>query len=79
MRYLPDGVTKASINAMPDELVDFFPTSYLLERVNVADHSISIIAEADKHELDEVDRTKFFQRQVASKFYKDAFQEKENA
>lgn len=79
MRYLPDWVTKASIEHMPQELLEFYPEQLLLKRIETINHSISLIAEADKHELDWIDRDKYFTRRKASKFLMDAYRDKENA
>jgi len=78
MRYQADGVSREFLDNLPDDLVEYFPQDYLLARVDAVDHYIGIIAEADKHEMDGVDTKKLFRRQVASKFYRDALNKKEN-
>jgi hypothetical protein len=47
--------------------------------VDEIDHLVSIIAQADKHELEGIDPKRIMSFSKATKFYRDALDEKENA
>lgn len=80
MQYLPDHVALADIYTLSsDEQLEFFPASFARGLVDQIDHSIHIIAEADKYELTKVDPKKIFQRSAAYRPQQEWRVEKESA
>lgn len=81
--YLPDATDRHNTqrdfyeHASKAQL-DFSPTSYFQSLVDLVDHEILIIAEADKHSLTGVDPKKIMRRGEAMKPYMEARTEKEN-
>lgn len=70
MHYSADGVQEADIFELAnDDQLAFFPDQYLKGVVDQFDHSVSIIAVADKYELQGVDPKKMFRRSAAFKPY----------
>jgi aminopeptidase len=65
------------VNAQPHQL-DFFPEKYAKGLVEQVDHSIFVISEVDKHELEDVDPRKIMRRGLAWKPYMDWRNDKEN-
>ena len=79
MQYLPDDMTKEYYELATDEQLTFFPERYLKGIVDEVDHSIAIIADTDKHELDGIPPKRIMLRQKSYKPYMDWRQAKENA
>jgi len=77
MRYRADGVWRSFVDNLSDEMIESHPRHYLLWLAEDADHLVSIIADADKHEMDWVDMKKLFKRWAAGKFFRDALHKKE--
>lgn len=65
-------------HAKPHQLA-FFPRKYAKGLVNQVDHSIFILSEVDKHELEGISPKKMMQRGLAWKPYMDWRRDKENA
>ncbi len=61
-----------------DHQLDFFPEKYAKGLVDQVDHSIFVISEVDKHELEDIDPRKIMRRGLAWKPYMDWRNEKEN-
>jgi aminopeptidase len=61
-----------------DHQLDFFPEKYARGLVEQVDHSIFVISEVDKHELEDVDPKKIMRRGLAWKPYMDWRNDKEN-
>jgi aminopeptidase len=79
MQYLPDDVDMAGYYSQAtDDQLTYFMEKYYRGVVDQVDHSINIIAEADKHELESVDPQKLIARSVAMKPYRDWREAKEN-
>jgi aminopeptidase len=79
MQYLPDDVDMAGyFNRATPEQLTFFMEDYYKGIVTQVDHSINILAEADKHELETVDPQKLIARSVAMKPYREWRDDKEN-
>lgn len=79
IQYLPDDMAKEYYELATDEQLAFFPEKYLRGIVDEVDHSIAIIADTDKHELDGVPPKRIMLRQKNFKPYMDWRQAKENA
>ena len=78
LRLIPDGLHKPFFQQANDEQLAYMPEQSLLGRVEDIDHSVYMIAEADKHELEGIDPSKIMARSSAMKFYRDAIHSKEN-
>lgn len=78
VRYFPDGVTRPFYEIASDEQISYKPKKYMFGRVEDMDHSVNIIAESDKHELEGIDPAKIMLSSKAVKFYRDALNHKEN-
>lgn len=78
VRYFPDGTTRPFYEMASDEQISYKPKEYMLARVKDVDHTVSIIAESDKHELEGIDPSKIMLSSKAVKFYRDALNAKEN-
>lgn len=78
LQYLPDDVSRSFFENANDEQIAFMPRDYLLARVNVADHFVSIISTTNKYELQGIDGKKIMARNQAAKFYMDARRDKED-
>lgn len=79
LNYSPDGLSRDYFELASPKQIDFVPKEYMLERVKVATHFVSIISEADKHELEGIDGKKIMRRGELTKFYMDARRTKEDA
>jgi aminopeptidase len=79
LQYIPDGIEREYFELASEEQLSFFPDKYLRGRVDQMDHSIGILAETNKHELEGVDPLKLMRSQKAMKQYKEWRDEKENA
>ena len=77
MEYLPDGVAKHFFDHANDDQIVFYPSHFLHGKVEQMTHIISVIAEADKHELEGVDPKKIAARIHSRKEYKDRRTKKE--
>ncbi len=78
MEYLPDGVAKHFYDHASDEQIVFYPHHLLHGKVEQMTHVISIIAEADKHELKDIDPKKLAKRRQSRKEYIDRRRKKED-
>lgn len=77
--YLPDDTSRQFYElASPDQL-KFFPKRFFKGLADDIDHSIAIISETDKHELEGLDPTKIMTKVQAGKPFKDWLDVKENA
>lgn len=76
IRYLPDGLDRSFFENASDEQLTWVPKDYMLARLDVCQHFVSIIAEDDKKELAGIDGKKIMERGKSTKFYKDAFMKK---
>lgn len=77
IQYLPDGLSRQFYLHANDEQLIYNPTQRLLGTINDITHSVSIIAEDDKHELEGIDSKKMMARLQAMKRYREARQAKE--
>lgn len=77
MEYLPDGVTKHFFDHANDDQIVFYPSHFLHGKVEEMTHVISILAEADKHELKDIDPKKIAARLHSRKEYKERRMKKE--
>lgn len=77
MEYLPDGVAKHFFDHANDDQIVFFPSHFFHGKVEQMTHVISILAEADKHELKDVDPKKIATRLHSYKEYKEKRMKKE--
>ena len=78
MEYLPDGVARHFFDHANDDQIVFYPSHFLHGKVEQMTHVISVIAEADKHELRDVDPKKLAARRHSRKEYMDRRNKKEN-
>ncbi len=79
MQYLPDGVTKHFFDNASDEQIAFYPQHFLHGKLEEMTHVIWVIAEADKHDLEEVDPKKLTARMFSRKEYRKRQNQKEIA
>lgn len=80
MQFLADDVEAAQVfEISSDEQLSFFPKHFARGLIDEIDHSINIIAEADKYELKDVDAKKIMQRSIANRPAREWRVEKESA
>lgn len=79
LKLLPTGIDKDFYDLANDEQLTFFPKKYMKARVDLIDHSIGIIAEADLKELTEVPPEKILKAAESKKKVRDWFNDKEYA
>lgn len=79
IQYGIEGTAKTFYEHASKAQLEFFPKNYMLERINTADHIVSIISTDDHFELKGVDSKKIMNRSKAGKFYSDAYRDKVNA
>lgn len=77
IQYLPDGLSRQFYLHASDEQLIYNPTQRLMGTVADITHTVSIIAEDDKHELEGIDSKKMMARLQAMKRYREARQAKE--
>jgi len=77
MEYLPDGVAKHFFEHANDDQIIFYPSHFFHGKVEQMTHVISVIAEADKHELKDIDPKKMAARIGSRKEYKEKRVKKE--
>lgn len=77
MEYLPDGVARHFFDHANDDQIVFYPSHFFHGKVEQMTHVISVIAEADKYELKDVDPKKLAARIHARKEYKEKRMKKE--
>lgn len=78
VQYLPDDMAREYYEIASDDQLGFFPEKLLRGKVDQIDHSISIIADTNKHELEGISPGKIMTRQKSYKPYMDWLNEKEN-
>jgi len=78
IEYLPDDISREYYELAEEHHLDFFPSKYLKGKVEEIDHSITIIAETNKKELEGISPKKIMQKQIAFKPYRNWRTEKEN-
>jgi aminopeptidase len=78
IQYIPDGMSRDFFNFANTEQVNFFPAKYLKGKIEEIDHSIFIIADTDKHELEGIDPKMIMEKSKAFKPYMDWRNKKEN-
>jgi aminopeptidase len=78
-QLLPDDMARDFFELASDEQLAFFPEPYLKGKVDVMDHTVGIIAETNKKELEGIPPEKMMLAQKAMKPYKDWRDTKENA
>jgi len=76
--FIPDDTARHFYEMAEEHQLDFFPEKFLKGKVDEADHSISIIAETNKKELEGIPPGKIMKRSLAYKRYKDWRNDKEN-
>lgn len=79
IQYLPDGMSREFYKLANQEQIKFFPAKYLKGRIDEIDHSIFMIADTDKHELEGIDPKMIMDKSLAFKPYMDWRNKKENA
>jgi aminopeptidase len=77
MEYLPDGVARHFFDHANDDQIIFYPSHFFHGKVEQMTHVISVIAEADKYELKDVDPKKLAARIHSRKEYKEKRMKKE--
>lgn len=76
--YLPDDVSREVYELADEEFLSFEPKKYLKGMADTIDHSITIIADTDLHELEGIDPKKIMIRQKAIRSIKKWLNKKEN-
>jgi len=77
MEYLPDGVARHFFEHANDDQIVFYPSHLFHGKVEQMTHVISVIAEADKFELKDIDPKKLAARIHSRKEYKEKRMKKE--
>ena len=77
--YAPDDVAREYFELASEDQLKFFPAKYVRGLIDQIDHSIGIISETDKHELEGIDPKKIMLRNIAFKPAKEWRDAKENA
>ena len=76
--YLPDDTTRSFYELASQDQLKYFPKKYYQGLADNIDHSIAIISETDKHELEGIDPAKIMLSQKSRKPFKDWLDAKEN-
>lgn len=69
--YSPDDFTREHYELANEEQLSFFPEKFLKGLVDQIDHTVAVLAETDKKELDGIDSAKIMAAQKAMKPYMD--------
>jgi aminopeptidase len=77
--YSPDDVSREYYELASNTQLKFFPSKYVRGLIDQIDHSVAIISETNKHELEGIDPKKIMARNIAFKPAKDWRDAKENA
>ncbi len=77
--FTPDDFSREFFELASDEQLDYFPEIYMKGLVDQVDHTVAILAETDKRELDGIDSKKIMAQQKAFKPYMDWRRDKESA
>lgn len=77
--YLPDDVYREYYQLASEVQLKFFAAKYFKGIADQIDHSISIISETNKHELEGIDPQKIMLKSKSGKPFKDWLDAKENA
>jgi len=77
--YMADDVSRDFFELASNDHLKFFPSKYFKGIADQIDHSISIISETNKHELEGIDPTKIMLRNASVKPYIEWLDTKENA
>ncbi len=77
--YTPDDFTREHYELASDEQLSFFTKKFLKGLVDEIDHTVAVLSETDKKELDGIDSGKIMAAQKALKPYMDWRREKEGA
>ncbi len=77
--YTPDDFAREHYELASDEQLSFFPKKFLKGLVDEIDHTVAVLSETDKKELDGIDSGKIMAPQKALKPYMDWRREKEGA
>ena len=77
IQYLPDGLSRLFFEQANDEQIAYAPTNRLLWTIADVTHTVRILAEHDKTELQWIDSKKMMSRLQAMQFYKKAMFAKE--
>lgn len=75
--YMPDEFAREHYELASDEQLSFFPKKFLKGLVDEIDHTVAVLSETDKKELDGIDSGKIMAAQKALKPYMDWRREKE--
>lgn len=78
IQYIPDNIEKDFYEIANEEQLKFFPEKFMKGRIDQIDHSIAIIADTNKKELEGIDPKKILTRQKSFKTYHEWTNEKEN-
>jgi aminopeptidase len=78
IEYLPDDISREYYELAEEHHLSFFPFKLMRGKVDEIDHSITILAETNKKELEGIDPKKIMRKQIAFKPYRDWRTEKEN-
>ena len=76
--YQPDDVARQYYELASPAQLKFFPQKYIRGLVDQIDHSIGIISETNKHELEGIDPARIMAKNLAFKPQKDWLDQKEN-
>jgi aminopeptidase len=77
--YFPDDVNREYFRLADESQLKFFPRKYFRGLADEIDHSIGIISETNKHELEGIDPEKIMLGQKSRKPFKDWLDTKENS
>ncbi|MCH6256089.1 aminopeptidase [Puniceicoccaceae bacterium K14] len=77
--FSPDGLSRDYFDHASDEQLSFFAEKYYKGVVDEIDHTVAILSESDKHELDGVESKKIMMAQKSMKPYMDWRRAKEGA
>jgi len=77
--YTPDDFAREHYELASDEQLSFFPKKFLKGLVDEIDHTVAVLSETDKKELDGIDSGRIMAAQKALKPYMDWRREKEGA
>lgn len=79
VHYIPDDISREYFELANEDQLSFFPEKLLRGRAEQIDHSIYMIAETDKKELQGIEPTKLMLQAKTMKPYRQWLEQKENA
>jgi len=78
LQLIPSGMSRQFYELANEKQLTFFPAKFLKARMDTIDHSVTVVAEDDLHELDGVNPKRIMRQSLTMKPYVNWHNEKEN-